>query len=168
MQVSTDIRRSDLIRFNLYLLPRTTANQIFVGLVAVGVFVYLLTTKRPASGDSISIAIAAVASLVAGVASLFAGFVISLLFILLTSTEKGGILGSHIYRLTPEGLHESTPVNVALQKWAAIQSVGKSPNFIFLRINSYLFHLIPRRSFDSQEEFESFWANVRKFRESAS
>jgi hypothetical protein len=166
MQVSTDIRRSDLIAFNLYLLPRTKANYIFVGLVAAGVFVYLLMTKRHASGDSI--AIAAVTSLVAAAAGLFAGFVISLLFILLTSTEKGGILGTHTYQLTPEGLRESTPLNVALQKWAAIQSVGKSPNFIYLRINSYLFHLIPRRSFDSQQEFEAFWANVRKFRENAS
>jgi hypothetical protein len=134
--------------------------------VAVGTFVYLLMTKRPASADSIAIAV--VASLVAGLAGLFAGFVISLLFILLTSTEKGGILGSHTYQLAPEGLHESTPVNVTLQKWAAIQSVGKSPNFIYLRINSYLFHLIPRRSFDTQQEFESFWAHLRKFREGAS
>jgi len=165
MQVSTDIHRSDLIRFNLFLLPRAKANLIFVAALAVGFFFYALIKKQP---DNIgSIATVAIASLLGGIGGLLGGFVVSLVFVLLSSNEKNGVLGKHTYLVTPEGLHESTSSNEGLQKWAGVQAVEKSPSFIFIRINGYLFHLIPRRAFDTQQEFESFWINARKFWESA-
>lgn len=159
MQVSTDIRRSDLIKFNLFFLPRAKENLIFIAVLAMGLFVYTLVTERP---DSVGLlAVAAATSVIGGIGGLLGGFVVSLVYILLTSTEKNGVLGKHTYQITPEGLRESTSSNEGLQKWVGVQAVGKSAGFIFIRISGHLFHLIPRRAFGSQDEFESFWVGAR-------
>lgn len=161
MEIETDITRADLIKLNLFLLPREKSNRVTVAVLAAGIFIYLLISKQPNSLSSLGVA--AGAAIGGGVAGLLAGFLISLLFITLTSNMKNGVLGRHTYRLTEEGLHESTAANEGLQKWHGIQTVGKSKSFIFLRINGYLFHLIPRRAFGTAQEFESFWAKARDY-----
>lgn len=159
MQVSVDIRRSDLIKFNLFLLPRARGNLIFVAVLAIGMFIYTLVKVRP-SGVA-DIAVAAVTSTLSGVGALLAGFAVSLAYILLTSSTINGVLGEHTYQITPEGLRESTSSNEGLQKWVGVHAVDKSSGFIFIRISGYLFHLIPRRAFGSQQEFESFFVSAR-------
>ena len=155
MQVRTDISRYDIFKFNLFFLPRTKANFIFIAVFAACIFAYSLITEHPNSlGD---IVVAAIISILAGIAGLLAGFAVSILFILNSSTEKNGVLGKHTYIISSEGLRESTCANEGLQKWNGVQTVGKSPNFKFIRITSYMFHLIPRRAFCSQQEFESFY-----------
>lgn len=159
MEVETDITRTDLIKLNLFLLPREKSNIVTGGVLSAGILIFLLISKQPDNLSSIGIA--AGAAIGGGVAGLLAGFIISLFFILLASSAKSGVLGRHTYRLTEEGLHESTAANEGLQKWQGIQTVGKSKTLIFLRINGYLFHLIPRRAFGSAQEFELFWSKAR-------
>jgi len=155
MQVSTDVRRSDLAGFNLHLLPRAKPNAVFVAIVAVGTLAYLLLSRRPDSPADF--AIAAFAALAAGIVSLLVGFVISLVYVLFASTEKGGVLGAHTYTIGPDGLREVTSSNETLQRWSGIEHIGMSRRYIYIRINSYLFHVIPRRAFSSDEEFAAFW-----------
>jgi hypothetical protein len=161
MQITADIRRMDLAKFNIYCLPRLRANWIFVGIVAVGVFVYTLATTFPTNVIAL-LGVAAV-SFVVGVSALLAGFVVSFIWILSTSTEKSGTLGTHIYSLSEQGLHEITKHNDALHKWTGIQSVEKSGTYIFIRINGYLFHLIPRCAFSSDKEYEEFWSKAHGY-----
>ncbi len=158
MQISADIRRSDLAKFNLYCLPRLRSNWIFVGIVAAGMFAYTVATTSPLNTFAL-LGVAAV-SIVGGVSVLLAGFVCSFLWVLSTSTEKSGTLGTHTYSLNEQGLHETTKFNDALHKWTGIRSVEKSDSYIFIRINSYLFHLIPRRAFSSNKEYEEFWSKA--------
>lgn len=161
MEIETDITRADLIKLNLYLLPREKSNRVTVAVLAAGIFIYLLISKQPSSLGSLGIAVGA--SIGGGIAGLLAGFIVSLLFVSFTSSAKSGVLGRHIYRLTEEGLHESTVANEGTQKWQGIQAVGKSRHFIFLRINGYLFHFIPRRAFGTEQQFESFWVKARDY-----
>lgn len=81
--------------------------------------------------------------------------------------SHGGVLGPHTYRIDAEGLHEVTPVNEGLQRWAGVQEVGRSKRFVYIRINSYLFHLIPRHAFASDREFEEFGDAAHAFWTSA-
>ena len=159
MQVTTDISRADIIKFNFYFLPRAKSNLIFIAVVAVAIFIGMLFMKWPE--DVGSIAIAAIASILGGIGGLLGGFAVTLLFILNSSNEKNGVLGKHTYKISSEGLRESTCSNEGLQKWNGVQSVGKSANFIFIRINSYMFHVIPRRAFSSLEKFEAFYVEAQ-------
>jgi hypothetical protein len=161
MEISTNILRSDLVRLNLFLLPRAKSNVIFVAVLSVLIFFYLFITKRPDTLSSVVVAV--FSALVGAIGGLLAGFVISLVFILLAANQRNGVLGHHRYSITPEGLHETTSSNEGMQRWTGIQDVGKSSAFIFIRINGYSFHLLPRRAFSSEHDFESFWVQAHTF-----
>ena len=72
------------------------------------------------------------------------------------SNSKSGVLGKHEYVITDEGLSERTKSNESLIKWSGIDEVKINKSYIFVRINQYLFHMVPRRSFSSLAKFEEF------------
>ena len=156
MQVQVNIRRIDVIAFNLFLLPRARANLIFFVAVAIGIFTFLIAQQSSLSTANIVIAL--ISSVIGGAAALLLGFLGSLIFVLLSSSVKSGVLGLHTYNIEPEGLREITAVNEGLQKWTGIQEVARSKRFLYIRINGYLFHLIPRHAFSSDHEFNEFGA----------
>ena len=166
MEVTALITRLDLVRFNLWALFRLRANLVFMAVLVVGIFVYIAISKAPASPNSWAIAV--VASLAGGVGGLLGGFVISLACILITSSEKAGVLGKHIYTISEQGFHEQTLSNETTQKWSGVQALNKSGQYILVRINSYLFHIIPKRAFSREEDFEDFWKRTNKYWKQAS
>ena len=165
LQVQTKIRRIDVVAFNLFILPRARGNWIFLGVVTVGIFIFILARQPSISFPDVGFAL--ISSLIGGVAALILGFLSSMIFILLSSSIKSGVLGPHTYSIDQEGLREVTPVNEGLQKWLGVQEVGRSKRFLFIRINGYLFHLIPRHAFSSDEEFNAFGTAAYNFWKSA-
>jgi len=154
LQVQVNIRRTDIAALNLYLMPRARANLVFLAVVTAAIFVFI-AAQQP-SFSPLNLAIALVSSLIGGAAALVLGLVTSLIFILLPSNTHGGVLGLHTYTIDQEGLHEVTSANEGLQKWTGVQEVGRSKRFVYIRINGYLFHLIPRHAFASDQEFKQF------------
>jgi hypothetical protein len=165
MNISVEIRRSDLAVLTLYLLPRARSNWVFLGIVAVGTFTYILLTKKPCTLFSVSVAVGA--SIVGGIAALLIGVAISLTTMLLTVGNKSGVLGVHHYTLTPEGLHERTDVNESIQKWPGILSIRNVGSCLLFQINDYLFHIVPRRAFPSTEQFNAFYEHAKALKHAA-
>jgi len=158
MEATVNITRRNLVRFNLSMLPWLWANLIFVGVVALGIFMFITVSDTP--DTPVSWCAAAIVSLGRAVVGLLACFAISLVWILFASSGKAGVLRKHIYPISGRGLQERTQANDALTKWSGIQCLLKSNSFIFVRINSYLFHRIPGRAFRSEAEFDGFWERV--------
>ena len=165
MEIETDITRVDLIKLSLLFLLREKSNLVVVGVFAAGVFIYLLFRTQP--DEAGSVVSAAGVAIAAGFAGFVTMFLISLVFIVLTSSQENGVLGKHTYWLTEEGLHERTAANEGLQRWQGFQAVVKSNDFIILRINSYLVHVIPRRAFTSEQAFELFWSKASDYWQAA-
>lgn len=163
MNITVDIRPSDLAKLSLWLLPRARSHWVFVALVAAGTFTYIWVTRQPCTVASVTIAI--LSSLVGGFSALLIGVAISLTFMLFTVGKKSGVLGEHHYTLTPEGLHERTAVNENLQKWPGIVSIRKLPSCPLFQISSYLFHIVPRSSFSSAQSFNEFYEQARTFKQ---
>lgn len=158
MEIVAEITRWDLVRFNLYFLPRIRSNLIFYGIVVLLLFVIFVTSTPPER--SLNWPMAVLVSLSGGVMALAVCFVVSLIWIFLGLRQNSGCLGEHYFKLTERGFHESTEFNETLHKWAGIQSVSKSNRFIFVRISNFLFHIIPRRAFGTEAEFEEFWTKL--------
>jgi YcxB-like protein len=155
MKVHTNIRRLDLIIFNLTLLPRVRSTYVTIGVIAFAVATFILL-KHGSPETARNWMILVVASLGGGVGGMLAGIIISMVLILTTSSKANGILGEHEYEITPEGLLEKTNANEGLSRWSGIQEVRKAGSFILFRISGYLFHIIPRRSFETDEDFHEF------------
>ena len=80
------------------------------------------------------------------------GVFINLIF---ASAEKG-FIGPTIYNLCEEYFEESTKGTETKTKWSSINNIYKFRNFMFIRINGYRIHIVPKRDFPNDQEFEQF------------
>ena len=154
MQVSADIRRSDLFFFSLYMLPRLKVYWIIWVGAMILYFCVLLLGDSPK--DALDIAAVALASVFVATAAVAASFLLGLAYALLNANERSGNLGARVFTLRKDGFHEQTPVNKGLHRWQAISSVLVSKHYLYVGINWPLFHIVPARACKSRGEFEKF------------
>lgn len=160
MQVKLDVTRRDIVSFNVSKLFRLKSNLV--------VFAFLLLIAIVASwrgavseGGDVSWVVVALGALVGSVAGFAAIFLCSMVFILLGSNTKSGVLGEHIYTIEERGLREQTEANDTLNFWPSILKIEKSRSAISVQINAWLFHLMPRRSFNNDVEFHAFFDELK-------
>ena len=154
MQAAVHITRRDMILVSLHMLPRLRSNHILMAMLGIGLFVFLLI--RAPHLSMLTVGVSAAASAIGALGGLLAGFVCSVLLMLLTVGTKSGVLGAHVYALSPEGLHERTDANEGLNKWHGIASIIRLPGYMLVRINNDMVHILPRRCFESTAAFEAF------------
>jgi membrane protease YdiL (CAAX protease family) len=168
MEVTTDIKRSDLIRFNLAILPRMRSTYVTILSIALLVFAFIAWDKGFPQSSNDWFAIIA-GSVGGGIGEMVVGVVMTFIFILMSSSSSNGILEKHEYKVSSEGLYEVTSANEGLSKWEGIQDVKVVGSYILFRISGYLFHIIPERSFSTEESLQLFvrealeyWENAHK------
>lgn len=160
MKATTNITKLDLIKFNLSVVPRMRSTYIAILIIATVTFLLtILVSGSPQT--AIKLAIYLTTSATSGILGVLFGFAINATSLLLMSSTKNGVLGEHCYTLSPEGLHEKTASNEGPNSWHGIVSVKVIGPCLLIQIASCLFHVIPKRNFDSPEHFESF-ANLAK------
>ena len=166
MKVVTDITRIDLIKFNLSLIPRVKSTYISMLVVITFVFIFLSWTKGfpETSSDWLAISMGSIGG---GIAAMLFGFAVSIISTAFMSTQSNGVLGKHEYHVTSDGLYEKTSANESLNKWEGIKSISRVGSYILFQISGYLYHVIPKNSFESPEKLEEFilfskeqWGNV--------
>lgn len=165
MKATTEITRKDLAFLSIYLFPRVKANWIFLGVLIAAIAIFLALSKRPSDiSGFISVAIS---SVLGGIGGTIIGFAINIVTMLLSVGSKSGILGLHQYELCQEGVRESTEANESLQRWSSISSIKVCGNYMLLRICSNQFHIIPKRSFESEALFMSFYKEAMRLKNAA-
>ncbi|MCQ4318631.1 YcxB family protein [Stutzerimonas zhaodongensis] len=155
MKVTTNIGKLDLIKFNLSVLPKMRSTYITILVIASLTFIYI-TWSKGLPENSRELVIHLVSSAIGGLLGMFFGIVFNMTTILLMSSAKNGVLGEHTYTLLPEGLIETTSANESLNKWHGVVSVKPAGSYLLIQVAACLFHVIPKRSFDSSEQFEEF------------
>lgn len=162
MQVKTDIQKSDLIRLNVSAVLRMKSTYITFFIFACLTFVFLVWSKGlPESSHKLIVHLSS--SVIGGLTGLVFGFLFNVMAVLSLSSVKNGILGEHIYTLTPEGLHESIATNESLTRWSGVVSVRSMGSCLLIQIGSCLYHIMPRRSFESSLAFDEFVAQAKAY-----
>ena len=161
MIINTNINKNDLVKLNLYVFPRSKTTWISFIVIYLGLFLFLCFKPdfEFVYKDILFASITSFINTLVGLTFIFACNLVSVLFM---SGDKDGVLGLHKYAIKEGGLHETTEANEALIKWAGISEVIQNNNYILVQINHYLFHVIPKRDFSEQAEFEKFGATLRK------
>jgi len=161
LTVRTHLARGDIFRAVLARVARPAALLRTWGLWTLGVAA-LLAFGRGLPKDAIDVL---VLGLSASAGALFS-VVVSIGFVLLrvrrTLARSDGVLGEHCYRLTDEGLRETTSVNETLAGWSSIRGVGETGQFVVVELHSGSFHIIPRRCFDYTAQAAGFVSEVRR------
>ncbi|MCX2781185.1 YcxB family protein [Microbulbifer thermotolerans] len=155
MKIETQITKKDLIHLSCHFFPRSRGTWIYFIMLFLGFFAFI-SYKDGFTFSQKSMLIGVVASFIGALVSTLIAWLWNLGCILLTSNTKSGVLGKHEYVITDEGLSESTEANESLIKWSGIDDVKINKNYILIRINQYLFHIFPRRSFSSLSKYEEF------------
>ncbi len=132
------------------------ANLITLGFaVLMGAAIALLNIREDSTGLGWTYFL--VFTAVGGIFIFVVMFVFSLVFVLINSTVKSGVLGQHTYTIEDAGFRERTEANDSLNFWPSIPKIEKTRTAIVLQINPWLFHVLPRRGFDNDEFYEAFF-----------
>ncbi len=76
--------------------------------------------------------------------------------------RRQGSLGPHFYWLCDQGVRAETPSGRTLVYWSAFRRVFATKYRLYLFLRSRGALIMPRRAFDSEENFEAFAAAARE------
>lgn len=162
MKVTTEIRRIDLFKVNIYRQFRT--KFIWAWMAFLAGFLCLSFTSRNSPSEVLPWVIVIIGSCIfVVIVHVVLLTIILTLKYLFSSGEMSGITGTHVYSLSVAGVHESTIANHGFSKWSSIQSVVRTSSYIYIKLNSDLFHIIPRRAFCSDLEYNEFWRTAHDY-----
>ncbi len=162
MKVTTDLTRKDLLQFNLSIFYKLKANHKALGYIIFFSFMFnlwLYGVPNCLKDWLINIFV----SVTVGLIAMLVGVIISFCIILASSKKSNGILGEHHYEIDEKGLHEKTTANEGTSLWGGIEEIKVVKSFLLFRISSYLFHIIPKRSFSSEQQFNQFYQTAQNF-----
>lgn len=163
MEITIEVNRNDFKKFNNYIFSKSKIFKIFKYGPAILLVLYVLLTniKNDYSHPVIMIGTQIVFMLIIY-------FVIMLLLkpfqgilVKRIPKEDGGALGEHKFRISDEGLWESTEYNESLFKWSGIKSIVSNKKYIFIFIDTHMGHIIPKRYFDSEEDCSLFLETLK-------
>lgn len=162
MKLHVNLTRADIARANLLLLTKSagTLKGIAIMVIVIGVQMYFYSSLKPTTPVDWAVFIAI--SVVGGIVGFLAMMAICLVWVLANSTEKGGVIGDHFYEITENEFHERTAQNDSSHKWIGMHKPIRSRHLILVRVNAYMFHVLPRRSFESDLAFEICWKEIEK------
>lgn len=72
-----------------------------------------------------------------------------------------GIIGENTIEIGEEGLREITKVNNSLDLWCGITKIKQDNSYIY--IEEFKAHIVPKRSFKSEEEVNLFFNDALKY-----
>jgi hypothetical protein len=143
MQIHTEITRLDLLKMQIALFFKFKIDYItFILMLCFVLF----------SGIIIWILLGVISSILGF--SIF--IVIAIVFQMITATAAKGFIGNHTFEITDSGFSEITEGTQTISSWDAIDKVYRTKQYIFVVISAYRVHIIPRRAFENNEEFEKF------------
>ena len=161
MQVRFDLTKSDLAQSSLVLIvksPATWIKGVVFNAFLVGILIYFF--RNPQS--RFDWAMLVLSSFVGGLMGFIFSVGVNMANLLLVVTKKAGLLGEHLIEIGDDGLREKTKQNDTFQSWQGMLAPIRSNRLILIRVNAYLLHVVPRRAFKDDIQYESFWRELNQ------
>lgn len=149
----------------------TTArhNRLLQALVVVLVlgaaFIGFVTTKDPQIPFLARVIVAFLFALAWLVMFLALHFILGIVTVLTRNYQ--GVLGQHTLILADDGLIERTDFNDTLHRWKGFYGIRQTRRYIYLYSTQVLYHTVPKGSFASVSEMDSFLAEIRRRKDEA-
>ncbi|MFA6175155.1 MAG: YcxB family protein [Phycisphaerae bacterium] len=155
MEIEVDITRKDFVKFNQYVLKHKRVLKYKLIFPLALVFLVVLSNIKKNS-DVFYIVTQIFLILIIYYVVVFLSKPLVALSIKYLPSEKGGVLGKHKFKISDEGLQESTEHNESLVRWDGIQTIETTKDYFFVFVDTHMAHLIPIRCFNSVEESKTF------------
>ena len=152
--------RGDLLRFYVHHYGHSWGFMA-VQIIFLAILCHSIYRGFPSDAPIITRTIVLAIFLLLGVAFLAILFFASIAFQLFTKKNRT-MRTEHEITLKDESFVEKTQFNTTEHTWAAVQRLRRSKNYIFLYIAANLAHVIPKRAFAAEEEWNSFYEFCRE------
>ena len=83
-------------------------------------------------------------------------FALSIVLSMISRRNKT-LLTEHIITLGQDAIMTETPYVKSEQKWAIVQKLARTRRYIFIYVAQYSAHVIPRRAFRDDPEWDAFY-----------
>jgi hypothetical protein len=87
----------------------------------------------------------------------FTGLMAISVVLSMISSKNKTVLTDHTLVLADEGFVEETPYNRTEGKWRGVQKLARTRRHIFIYIAPYMAHVVPRRAFQDDAEWNAFY-----------
>ncbi len=145
-----------MLAFGLYHYPRS---PIILGTYAVVVCFISWDAARSFPADMSGFAQAIVMLFVAATGSLIYTGVLAMVFVLgMLSRRNQTFLTEHAITVGAAFFVEETPYNRTEYNWLAVQKLARTKRYLFIYISQNAAHVIPRRAFASDADWQAFYA----------
>lgn len=169
--VRFEMTKDDFLAFNLYHhrnSPSIQAQQrgVLVLLVVVGLLVGLIPLLRPAAR-----ALWAVSAVFIGAACLlpfnFNKAARRIVDKMLSEGQNKGLLGLKEVTLSPAEIGTTGALRSASTRWPAVERIVTTDEALYVYVSALEALIVPRRAFETPQEFEDFAATARRFQAEA-
>jgi hypothetical protein len=150
----------DIMAFCFYHYPRS---PVVIGFYGVCFAIISLSVFRalPKHSDAVTKVITFAILDLIGFSVLAAVFALSVV-LSLGSRKNKTILTEHTIILAEESFTEETPYNKTEQKWTIVQKLARTKSYIFIYVAQYMAHVVPRRAFRDDAEWDAFYEYCRQ------
>ena len=146
MEVRYSNTLGDLVRFNLYHLPRMGIMQVmFAGLVVLHTCTFGRDIAKLNESTPMKVGVFLITFVLFFTALIFLQFLL-ILFSYRPSKNKA-LLTEHVIRVSDEGLVEETALGSTACTWNGVPNVGQNRRYIFLYVQQNMAHIIPKAAF---------------------
>jgi hypothetical protein len=90
-------------------------------------------------------------------------FVLVVGALLVLFNRNPGFFTEHVLTIAPEGFTEVTSVNRTEHSWIGVQKIARSSDHLLIYIASNHAHVVPRRAFPSDAEWNEFCRQCEQF-----
>ena len=150
----------DMMAFCFYHYPRT---PMVIGVYGVGFALVSLALIQALPGNAslvVKITTFLIMDLIAFL--VIAGFCAVLVVLSMVSRRNKTLLTDHTITLEDGSFVEETAYNNTDHKWTGVQKLARTRRHIFIYVSQHAAHVIPRRAFRDDTEWDSFYEYCRQ------
>jgi len=151
----------DIMAFNFYHHPRT---PVFIGSYVVLIAFTSNTIFQWMVPKNVDTALRILTFAVLELIALFcltAVFVLSVVLSMVSRKNKT-LFAEHTITLGEDSFTEETPYKKTEQKWAIVQKLARTKSYIFIYVAQHEAHIVPRRAFRDDAEWDAFYEYCRQ------
>lgn len=154
MEITTDIKRRDLVWLYAYNFSRSFMTYVFFGFFFFGEFAEWYSENTDKCNTDILVGVVISFGIALAITLICCSILIAISIYAHSKTQ--GVLGRHEYSLSSEGLFQKTDIDESTVRWKGVSKVTKSEKYLLIWINKYMCQIFPLRSFKTKEDFDAF------------
>ncbi len=154
MAVDVVVRRTDIFLLNWFVALRSMIWWGVLAALTIWACLDLIATASPNNLLQYLIIFSIVPTTIGAMYLIGCALIFGL--VALASSEKSG-LGRHTFQIERDIFRATNELGENAIKWKGVDRVRKTKNYIYVRLNYYMYFLLPRRCFEHQNEFDNFY-----------